>query len=77
MKPQVLIMDTRDEALLKTLLTEFASKVITSRKEKTNFKEYFGVVNIEHDQFSDAKYVELAMPDHYINFFNYIIEKAR
>lgn len=80
----VSVYSTKEERVVFEFLREFASKVIYPRRstktetclkyEKNNI---FGIVEVVVDDDKTGAIFELALPPHYINYLNWLLEKER
>lgn len=60
------------------LLDEFGPRIIRPRKQKAaeNLGHY-GIISVTEDVKSDDKLYEVALPEHYVKFFNYLMIQRR
>lgn len=71
-----------EEYMLKLLKEEFGSKMVLPRQFKAtkSFEEYaaggiFGVIDAIADKEANEAMYELALPDHYIGFIRFLLDK--
>jgi hypothetical protein len=71
-----------EEYMLKLLKDEFGSKMVLPRRFKPTktFEEYaaggiYGVIDAIVDKEANEAMYELALPDHYIGFLRFLIDK--
>lgn len=84
MAGMVLIKTKAEEELMFQLLKEFATKVIISRRANPSetFKSYcnqgvYGILGVETEQPSGHKLFELALPEAFVGYIEYEIDKLR
>ena len=84
MAEMILIKTKAEEELMVQLLKEFATKVIVNRRgEPTEtFKSFckqgiYGVLEVINEQSSGHKLFELALPEPFVGYIEYEIEKFR
>jgi hypothetical protein len=84
MAETLLIKTKAEEELMIQLLKEFATKVVVSRRGEPSeiFKSFckqgiYGVWGLEVQQPTGHKLFELALPDAFVGYIGYEIEKLR
>lgn len=84
MAEMILIKTKAEEELMVQLLKEFATKVIINRRgEPTEtFKTFckqgiYGILDVVVEQPSGHKLFELALPESFVGYIDYEIEKFR
>lgn len=84
MAGMVLVKTKAEEELMFQLLKEFATKVIVSRRANPSetFKSYcsqgvYGILGVDTEQPSGHKLFELALPEAFVGYIEYEIDKLR
>jgi hypothetical protein len=84
MSGMLMIKSHSEEDLLLRLVQEFGSKVILPRNFQASdlFKKYakegvYGIMGIEHDQTKNEAIYEVALPQVYIEYIDYELDKLR
>ena len=80
----ILIKSNAEEELMFALLKEFGAKVTVSRRGNLSetFKTFskqgvFGVLEVEQEKNTNHKLYELALPEAFVEYIDYEIQKLR
>jgi predicted hydrocarbon binding protein len=80
----ILVKSNAEEELMFELLKEFGTKVTVSRRGNLSetFKTFskqgvFGVLEVEKEKDTNHKLYELALPDAFVGYIEYEVQKLR